>query len=158
VTTYIYTPEQRARRDASPWTIVQAVLAPLQFLVFLVSVVLVTRTMTTGEGYGLALASVGLKTLLLYAIMLTGCIWEKQVFGKYLFAAPFFWEDAVGMVVMALHTAVLFAWFTRALEPTALMQLALVAYASYAINAAQFILKLKAARAMPRPLDPQVQP
>ncbi len=33
----LYTPEQRRRRDASPWTLVQGVLAPLQFGVFLVS-------------------------------------------------------------------------------------------------------------------------
>ena len=33
----LYTAEERLRRDASPWTLVQGVLAPVQFLVFLVS-------------------------------------------------------------------------------------------------------------------------
>ncbi|MDE3231747.1 MAG: 2-oxoglutarate synthase, partial [Pseudomonadota bacterium] len=33
----LYTPEQRARRDATKWTLVQGLLAPVQFLIFLVS-------------------------------------------------------------------------------------------------------------------------
>ena len=28
-----------------------------------------------------------------YTIMVTGAIWEKVVFGQYLFAPAFFWED-----------------------------------------------------------------
>lgn len=50
----LYTPDQRFRRDQTPWTLVQGVLAPLQFLVFLVSLVLVLRFMATGEGQDLA--------------------------------------------------------------------------------------------------------
>jgi 3-vinyl bacteriochlorophyllide hydratase len=80
--TPLYTPEQRLRRDASAWTLVQGVLAPLQFLVFATSVVLVLRYLATGAGYELATGSVVLKTLLLYTIMITGCIWEKVVFGS----------------------------------------------------------------------------
>ena len=53
----LYTPEQRARRDATIWTFVQGVLAPVQFIIFLVSVVLVVRYLMTGEGYAAATAS-----------------------------------------------------------------------------------------------------
>ena len=72
----LYTPEERARRDQSPWTIVQGVLAPVQFLVFLVSLALVLRYLATGEGYAVATASIVVKTLVLYTIMITGSIWE----------------------------------------------------------------------------------
>ena len=137
---------RRARRDASVWTLVQGILAPVQFLVFLVSLGLVLRTLATGEGYVLANASVLLKTLLLYTIMVTGSIWEKVVFGRWLFAPAFFWEDVFSMLVLALHTAYLVALATGTLDTRGLMLLALAAYASYAINAAQFILKLRAAR------------
>ncbi|MFM7341716.1 MAG: 2-vinyl bacteriochlorophyllide hydratase, partial [Betaproteobacteria bacterium] len=82
----LYTPEERQRRDASVWTWVQGVLAPLQFLVFLVSLFLVLRFLWTGEGQGITEASIVIKTLVLYTIMVTGCIWEKVVFGQYLFA------------------------------------------------------------------------
>ncbi|RYF02840.1 MAG: 2-vinyl bacteriochlorophyllide hydratase [Deltaproteobacteria bacterium] len=142
----LYDADQRARRDATRWTLVQGVLAPLQFLVFAVSLGLVLRTLWTGEGAAVANASVVLKTLLLYAIMITGSIWEKAVFGRYLFAPAFYWEDMVSMLVLALHTAYLVALAAGVLDTAGLMGLALAAYAAYAVNAAQFVLKLRAAR------------
>jgi 3-vinyl bacteriochlorophyllide hydratase len=142
----LYTPEQRARRDATPWTWVQGVLAPVQFLVCLISATLVVRCLLTGEGETVALWSVMVKTALLYLIMVTGCIWEKVVFGQYLFAPAFFWEDVFSMLVLALHTLYLVAWTHNSLDVRALLFLALAAYAAYIINAVQFLLKLKAAR------------
>ena len=111
----LYTSAERQRRDASPWTLVQGVLAPLQFAIFLVSLALVLRTLSTGEGLFAAQASVVVKTLALYAIMVTGSIWEKDVFGRYLFAPAFYWEDVVSMLVLALHTAYLAALATGAM-------------------------------------------
>ena len=147
----LYTPAERARRDATRWTLVQGVLAPVQFAVFLVSAALVLRFMATGEGYGLATLSVVAKTGVLYLIMVTGAIWEKVVFGRYLFAPAFFWEDAVSMVVIALHTAYLAGLLTGAMGPQALMWTALAAYLVYVVNAAQFVLKLRAARLQATP-------
>ncbi|MDR9426594.1 MAG: 2-vinyl bacteriochlorophyllide hydratase [Salibaculum sp.] len=144
--TALYTPAQRARRDASPWTLVQGFLAPLQFLVFLVSLVLVLRYLAAGTGYTAATWSILTKTGLLYLIMVTGAIWEKVVFGQYLFAPAFFWEDVFSFAVIALHTGYVWALFTGALAPVALMWLALAAYAAYVINAGQFLLKLRVAR------------
>jgi 3-vinyl bacteriochlorophyllide hydratase len=142
----LYTPEERKRRDATVWTLVQGLLAPLQFLVFLVSLVLVLRYLVTGSGYGIATASVVLKTLVLYAIMITGSIWEKQVFGKWLFVPAFFWEDVFSMLVLGLHTAYLACLFAGWGTSRELMLLALAAYATYLVNATQFLLKLRAAR------------
>jgi 3-vinyl bacteriochlorophyllide hydratase len=142
----LYTPDQKQRRDASPWTLVQGVLAPVQFLVFAVSLSLVLRYLLTGGGEHAATLSVVIKTFALYTIMVTGAIWEHKIFGKYLFAPAFFWEDAVSMVVIALHTAYLAALLTGALDTQSLMLLALAAYVTYVVNAAQFVLKLRAAR------------
>ena len=142
----LYTPEQRARRDATIWTFVQGVLSPVQFIIFLVSVALVIRYLMTGEGYAAATASILLKTFALYTIMVTGAIWEKVVFGRYLFAQSFFWEDAVSFVVIAIHTFYLWALWSGALSPKAQMLVALAAYAIYVINAAQFVWKLRMAR------------
>lgn len=142
----LYTPEQRARRDASVWTLVQGILAPVQFAVFLVSLALIGRYLATGEGLWAADMSVVVKTLTLYTIMITGAIWEKAVFGQYLFAPGFFWEDVFSMAVLALHTAYLLASFGGWLSGGALMALALAAYATYLINAGQFLWKLRVAR------------
>jgi 3-vinyl bacteriochlorophyllide hydratase len=142
----LYTPEERRRRDASRWTLVQGVLAPFQFAVFLLSLALVLRYLATGEGLGLATASVVAKTSVLYTIMVTGCIWEREVFGRWLFAPSFFWEDVFSILVLALHTAYLAAVAFGVGDARGQMLLALAAYASYVVNAAQFLLKLRAAR------------
>lgn len=124
----------------------QGILAPIQFLVFLISAVLVARYLATDQGLAVATISVIVKTLLLYTIMITGCIWEKEVYGVYLFAPAFYWEDVFSMLVLALHTAYLFALATNAMPARGQMWLALAAYAAYVINASQFILKLRRAR------------
>jgi 3-vinyl bacteriochlorophyllide hydratase len=142
----LYTPEERRRRDETVWTTVQGVLAPLQFLVFLVSLGLVLRYLMTGAGYEAATISIVAKTFVLYTIMITGAIWEKVVFGQYLFARPFFWEDVFSMAVISLHTLYLWALLTGNVGPTGQMLIALAAYATYVINAGQFLWKLRMAR------------
>jgi 3-vinyl bacteriochlorophyllide hydratase len=142
----LYSAEQRDRRDRSIWTVVQGILAPLQFAVFVVSLALVLHFLLTGSGQEAAKLSVLAKTVTLYAIMITGSIWEKDVFGKYLFVDAFFWEDLFSLLVLALHTAYIGALFLGLLDAQGLMLLALAAYAAYVVNAAQFLLKLRAAR------------
>jgi 3-vinyl bacteriochlorophyllide hydratase len=142
----LYSPQERLRRDATPWTVVQGVLAPVQFIACAVSVALVLRYLATGEGLLAASVSFVVKTALLYLIMVTGSVWEKVVFGRWLFAPAFFWEDVVSMLVLALHTACLVAMATGWLDARGQMLLALAAYTTYVINAAQFLLKLRAAR------------
>ena len=142
----LYTPEERARRDTTRWTLIQGLLAPAQFVAFAVSVVLVLRFLWTGDGYAAATVSILVKTGFLNVIMITGAIWEKVVFGQYLFAPAFFWEDVVSFVVIALHSLYLWALYTDFLTPTGLMLLALAAYATYVVNAGQFLWKLRLAR------------
>src|SRR6056297_1154359 len=141
----LYTPEERARRDATVWTTVQGALAPLQFLVFLASLALVIRFMWTGAGYDAATVSIIVKTFILLTIMVTGAIWEKVVFGQYLFAPAFFWEDVFSFAVIALHLT--YVWSLLAGWPhDQQMWIALAAYAAYVINAGQFLWKLRVAR------------
>lgn len=144
--TPLYTPAERRRRDASRWTLVQGILAPAQFLAFLISLGLVIRFLATGEGWTLAALSVLVKTALLYGIMVTGSLWERDVFGRYLFARPFFWEDVVSILVLALHTLYVAGLFLEWMPPDQLMQVALAAYGLYLLNAGQFLVKLRQAR------------
>ncbi len=142
----LYSAEERHRRDKTPWTTVQAVLAPLQFLAFAASVTLVIRFLETGVGYAAATASILVKTGFLYAIMITGSAWEKAVFGKWLFAPSFFWEDVFSILVLVLQTAYLVTLIFRLATPQQQMGLAIAAYAVYLFNAGQFLLKLRTAR------------
>ena len=142
----LYSDAERARRDATKWTLVQGLLAPFQFVVFLISLALVIRYLVTGTGYDAATLSIIIKTAVLLLIMVTGAIWEKVVFGQYLFAPAFFWEDVFSFAVIALHLLYVFALLTDAMAPVGLMYLALAAYAAYVVNAAQFVWKLRLAR------------
>jgi 3-vinyl bacteriochlorophyllide hydratase len=128
------------------WTVVQGVLAPLQFAVFLISLILVVRFVTTRVGLEAATTSIVIKTGFLYAIMITGAVWEKVVFGQFLFAPAFFWEDVFSFVVIALHSWYLWALFSGGYTVDHQMAIALAAYAAYAVNATQFLLKLRHAR------------
>jgi 3-vinyl bacteriochlorophyllide hydratase len=143
---YLYSTAERRRRDASPWTMVQGILAPIQFLVFLTSLGLVLHYLIAGTGLPWATASVLVKTFCLYTIMITGAIWENEVFGQYLLAPAFFWEDVFSFLVIGLHTLYVVVLFTGLANPHTQMLIALAAYVSYVINASQFIMKLRAAR------------
>lgn len=142
----LYTDAQRKRRDESAWTMVQGILAPVQFVIFGISLFLVAKFLVTGEGESAAEISIILKTFALYAIMITGSIWEKAVFGEWLFAKSFFWEDVFSMAVLALHTAYLVMLFQGLGTSQERMYVALAAYAAYVINAGQFLYKLRMAR------------
>ncbi len=124
----------------------QGILAPLQFFAFLVSAILVVRFLVTGAGFTAATVSVVVKSVLLYAIMITGAIWEKKVFGRYLFAPAFFWEDFVSMFVLLFHSVYLYALLFGTLHARYQMYVALLAYSAYVVNATQFLIKLRAAR------------
>jgi len=82
--------------------------------------------------------------------MITGAVWEKDVFGQYLFAEPFYWEDVFSMLVLALHTLYLGFVFFKLGGAEGQMLIALAAYAAYVINAGQFVWKLRQARLQSR--------
>ena len=129
------------------WTTVQGILAPVQFLAFAVSLVLVLRFLGPARATGPRPSRSWSRPAFLYLIMVTGAIWEKVVFGQYLFAPAFFWEDVFSFAVIALHTLYLYGTVDRRVRRrTQLMLIALAAYATYVINAGQFILKLRRAR------------
>lgn len=134
----MYTAEQLARRDKSGWTTVQGVLAPIQFIVFIVSAILVYHAWQTKQGYAIANASIILKISLLWAITITGMIWEKEIFGHYFLAKEFYWEDIGNLVAILTHNLYfLVRWLGWSED--AVMATMLCAYATYLINSAQFI-------------------
>ena len=142
----LYTPDQKLRRDNSVWTKVQAILAPLQFFVCFVSIVCVINYLYTGNGYFIATLWILFKTAILYLIMITGAIWEKEVFGQYLLAPSFFCEDIVSFFLIAFHKSYLLSLILSLMDAEKLMWLALIAYFAYFINAAQFLIKFRLGR------------
>lgn len=136
----MYTTEQLERRNASPWTRVQFILAPIQFLVFLISFGLVIRYLMSGESYLIATISVWVKIALIWALTITGMLWEYDVYGHYFMAREFFWEDLGNLIAIITHNAYFVAQWMGADDRT-LMWVMVVAYVTYLFNAAQFIVK-----------------
>jgi 3-vinyl bacteriochlorophyllide hydratase len=135
-----YTPEQMRRRQQSKWTIVQAILAPLQLLTFIISVILIIRYLSTGLDYEITTISILIKIALMWLITITGMLWEKEVFGQWFLAPQFFWEDVMNAISLILHNGYFVARLLGASERD-LALVMLVAYASYMINFAQFLIR-----------------
>jgi 3-vinyl bacteriochlorophyllide hydratase len=136
----MYTPEQLARREASPWTRVQMILAPIQFIAFIISFILVAYYLVSGEAYVAATISVLVKIGLIWAITITGMLWEKDVYDHYFMAREFFWEDLGNLIAILTHNAYFvvqwLGWSQRDV-----MIVMLVAYITYLFNAGQFLVK-----------------
>lgn len=136
----MYTPEQLANREASPWTRVQVILAPIQFLAFIISFILVVRYLLSGEGYWVTTISVWIKIALIWALTITGMFWEHDVFGHYFMAPEFFWEDFGNLVAILTHNAYFvvrwLGWSDRDV-----MLVMLFAYITYLFNAGQFLYR-----------------
>jgi len=138
-----YTPEQLERRNASVWTKVQGILAPIQFVMFLAGLT-VTYCYKSGIGihdFAWITFFVTLKTLMLVLIFVTGGFFEKEVFGAFAFAPEFFWEDFGSAIAMVVHISY-FILFFIGLDKNTLIWTALLAYLSYLVNAAQFVIRL----------------
>ena len=138
-----YTPEQLQKRNASVWTKVQGILAPIQFLIFLAGLT-VTYLYTKQIGitdFGWVTFFVTLKTFMLVLIFVTGGFFEQEVFGAFAFAPEFFWEDFGSAIAMVVHITY-FILFYMGLDKEILIWSALFAYLSYLINAAQLLIRL----------------
>ena len=92
-------------------------------------------------------ASVVVKTLTLYTIMITGAIWEHDVYGKWWFAHEFFIEDVMTANVFALHIAYLVAFYGFPADTRAYVAILCVAYCVYGLNVAQYIVSHMRTRA-----------
>lgn len=136
----MYTPEQLRRREASRWTRVQIILAPIQFLAFIVSFALVIRYLATGEGYWAATVSVWVKIALIWALTITGMLWEHDMFDHYFMAKEFFWEDVGNLIAIITHNLYFVAQWLG-LDNRTVMWVMVFAYVTYLVNAGQFVAR-----------------
>jgi 3-vinyl bacteriochlorophyllide hydratase len=134
----MYTAEQLRHREESRWTKVQIILAPIQFIAFVISFALVARYLATGEGYVAATISIWIKIILIWVLTVTGMLWEYDMFGHYFLAKEFFWEDIGNLVAIITHNLYFVAQWLGADERT-VMWVMVFAYLTYLINAAQFV-------------------
>jgi 3-vinyl bacteriochlorophyllide hydratase len=137
-----YTPEQLRIRNRSVWTKVQLILAPIQFVVFIVGFIL-TYLYYIGviENFQVVTYSIAVKTLFFVVLFVTGAFFEKEVFGIWVYSPEFFWEDVGSTIAMAIH----FLYFILAVlefSREVLIWSAFAAYATYVLNAIQYLVRI----------------
>jgi len=153
-----YTPEQLAKRNASVWTEIQILLAPVQFVIFLTGIGLNAIYASNPASIDFFWVSVAIlfKTLFFVILFITGMFFEKDLFGKWVFSKEFFWEDVGSSVATFFH----FLYFVLAWKgyPDATLVIwATVAYSSYIINAVQYLVRIWLEKSHERKLKLQAE-
>jgi 3-vinyl bacteriochlorophyllide hydratase len=133
--------QARARRSASIWTKIHPLFALGQLVVFFVSLALIAMYATGHATYEAVHVSVLVKIALMVGAVITGALWEHDVYGPYWFAPEFFFEDAMTMNVFILHLGYLAVAWENSAEPTNAFGMLLIAYAVYIANVGQYILR-----------------
>ncbi|TCD47579.1 2-vinyl bacteriochlorophyllide hydratase [Chlorobium sp. N1] len=137
-----YTPEQLAKRNASIWTDIQIILAPIQFMIFLTGVT-VTALYLNGIITSFYWVSVAIlfKTLFFALLFVTGMYFEKEIFDKWVYSKEFLWEDIGSTIAAAFHLLYfVMAWMGYPKE--VLVWEAFIAYFTYVMNALQYLVRI----------------
>ena len=129
------------RRAASVWTRVHPVFALAQLFVFLVSVSLLAAYLLHAVPYAAVHVSVLVKIGLMIGAVVTGALWEHDVYGRWWFAQEFIIEDTMTANVFALHVAYLVVAYAWPANGTATLSILGVAYGVYALNVAQYVVQ-----------------
>jgi 3-vinyl bacteriochlorophyllide hydratase len=138
-----YTPEQLAMRNASVWTEIQVILAPVQFLIFIAGVtitVLFANGILVNGFYWVSLAIL-FKTLFFAVLFITGMFFEKEIFNQWVYSRDFLWED-IGSTVAAVFHLLYFVMAYLGYSQEVLIREAFLAYLSYLLNAMQYLMRI----------------
>ena len=138
-----YTPEQLVKRNASIWTDIQIILAPIQFLFFIAGLTITTlyaNNLFVSGFYWVSLAIL-FKTLFFALLFITGMFFEKEVFDQWVYSKEFLWEDIGSTIAAFFHLLYfLLVWFGASHE--VLLWDAFLAYFTYVLNALQYLVRI----------------
>ncbi|MDP8305091.1 MAG: 2-vinyl bacteriochlorophyllide hydratase [Candidatus Chlorobium antarcticum] len=138
-----YTPDQLAKRNASVWTDVQLILAPIQFIVFLIGISVTALYAMDSSLFSFYWVSVAIlfKSFLFGLLFVTGAYFEKEIFDQWVFSKEFLWEDIGSVLAAAFHLLYFVLAFMGASEDL-LVQEAFLAYFTYVLNALQYLVRI----------------
>lgn len=138
-----YTPEQLMKRNASVWTDIQLILAPIQFFVFLAGVIVTFLYVQNDQIFSFYWVSVAIlfKTLFFGLLLVTGAYFEKEIFDKWIYGKEFLWED-VGSTVAAFFHLLYFVMAYMGYPEDVLIWEAFLAYFTYVVNALQYLVRI----------------
>lgn len=136
---YLSMEQVRARRRASVWTSIHPIFAIGQLLAFVVSVVLLVLYFRGTVTFETVHQSVIFKIFLMLGAVVTGALWERDVYGHYWFAPEYLFEDTMTVIVLVLHVGYLLMAYTHADNLSSVIGMLLFAYAVYIANVAQYV-------------------
>jgi 3-vinyl bacteriochlorophyllide hydratase len=131
----------RERREASIWTKIHPVFAIGQLGVFAVSAVLLIMYFFHLTTFSTVFLSVLIKIVFMIGAVITGSLWEKDVYGAWWFAYDYFIEDVMTLNVFLLHIAFLVTAYLWSSNMQAVISMLLVAYGVYFLNVIQYIVR-----------------
>jgi 3-vinyl bacteriochlorophyllide hydratase len=135
------TPEQRERKRKSVWTIAHLPFALGQLMAFFVSVVFLIGFFRGTATFEALHTSVLVKIGLMAGALITGSLWEHDVYGKWWFAPEFFLEDLMTFNVVLLQGAYLYYMYVVHAPIGTLTGLLVAGYTVYLINVVQYIVR-----------------
>jgi 3-vinyl bacteriochlorophyllide hydratase len=148
--------EVRARRKASVWTLIHPIFALGQLLAFFVSVGLLVAYFFGRVSFGVVHIAVMTKIGLMVGAVITGALWEKDVFGSYWFAAEFLVEDVMTVNVFILQIAYVLMAYTHPENLGVILWVLGLAYFVYAGNVTQYIVRTANMQKNPNPAALQI--
>ncbi len=129
------------RRKASIWTRVHPIFAIGQLGIFVVSLVLLGLYFFHVVSFATVYLSVLVKIFAMIGAIVSGSLWERDVFGPWWFAHEFFLEDVMTLNVFVLHVGFLITVYAWPSNEQAMIVMLLLAYGAYGFNAVQYIVR-----------------
>jgi len=112
-----------------------------QLLMFFVSAILLTMYARGAVSFSVVHESVLFKIALMLGAIITGALWEKDVFGAYWFAPEFMGEDTMTVIVFILHVSYLTMVFAHPENIGYQVSMLVMAYTVYVVNVAQYVIR-----------------
>ncbi len=134
------------RREATIWTKLHLPFALGQLAVCAISVLLIAAFFAGYVPFSVVHASALLKISLMAGAVITGSLWEKDVYGFWWFAPQFFFEDLLTYVVALFQIGYLIVYYHQPNNLAANVAVLMVCYLAYIINVTQYVLKHRSAR------------
>lgn len=110
-----------------------------QLGVFLLSLVLLALYALHLIPFADVQLSVLTKIAFMIGAVVTGSLWEHDVYGRWWFAHEFFIEDVMTANVFALHVAYLVVYYVWPANTTAILVMLGMAYLVYGLNVLQYV-------------------
>jgi len=128
-----------ARRKASIWTMIHPLFAIGQLLAFLFSVGLLIGFFRGAVAFHIVHVSVLIKIGLMVGAVITGSLWEHDMYGYWWFAPEFLLEDVMTLIVFIFQLSYLAVVAFHPDFLAAIVMMLCIAYTVYVINVAQYI-------------------